>query len=330
MENNTQQNNTQQHVTQKLFTELFRPQTLEQAILVPRVRQELEKGLQDNILLYSNTPGTGKTTCTRILAKLGTDPLEINASLERGIDVIREKVMSYASASSLFGGEEQMKVVILEECDNLTYDAWASLRALIEQFHSHVRFIANCNYIDKIPEPILSRFNCISILPINQEEETYLIAQYEERVKLILNACHIASTDENVKTFVKNSFPDMRTLIKKIQQLYTRGCKELTADALGSTFDCSTLFNVIMQPGNPWDNYKYLVGDWSNKADDAILAIGQQFPEYLMTTCPQKIGKLPLIIIAIGEYNSMLVTSIDKFVTLLALVFKLQMILQQA
>ena len=122
----------------------------------------------------------------------------------------------------------------------------------------------------------------------------------------------------------------MRTLIKKIQQLYTRGCKELTADALGSTFDCSTLFNVIMQPGNPWDNYKYLVGDWSNKADDAILAIGQQFPEYLMTTCPQKIGKLPLIIIAIGEYNSMLATSIDKFVTLLALVFKLQMILQQS
>ena len=110
MENNTQQNNTQQHVTQKLFTELFRPQTLEQAVLVPRVRQELEKGLQDNILLYGK-PGCGKTTCTRILAKFGSDPLEINASLERGIDVIREKVMSYASASSLFGGEEQMKVV---------------------------------------------------------------------------------------------------------------------------------------------------------------------------------------------------------------------------
>ena len=162
------------------------------------------------------------------------------------------------------------------------------------------------------------------------EEENFLLNGYEERVKLILNACHITATDENIKTFVKNSFPDMRTLIKKIQQLYTRGCTELTADALGSTFDCSTLFNVIMQPGNPWDNYKYLVGDWSNKADDAILAIGQQFPEYLMTTCPQKIGKLPLIIIAIGEYNSMLATSIDKFVTLLALVFKLQMILQQA
>ena len=116
-----------------------------------------------------------------------------------------------------------MKVVILEECDNLTNDAWSSLRATIEQFHSHVRFIANCNYIEKVPEPIQSRFNCIPLEPVNMEEETFLLNGYEERVKLILNACHIASTDENIKTFVKNSFPDMRTLIKKIQQLYTRG-----------------------------------------------------------------------------------------------------------
>ena len=79
--------------------------------------------------------------------------------------------MSYASSSSLFGGEEQMKIVILEECDAMTNDAWSSLRATIEQFASSTRFIGNCNYIDKIPEPIQSRFNCIGLAPQNQEEE---------------------------------------------------------------------------------------------------------------------------------------------------------------
>lgn len=191
---------------QQLFTELFRPKTLDQAILLPRVRQELEKGLVDNLLLYSHTPGTGKTTCTRILAEFGAEPLYINASMERGIDIIREKVINYASSTSLFDGEEQMKVVILEECDNLTNDAWSSLRATIEEYHRYVRFIANCNYIDKVPEPIQSRFNCIPLYPINQEEEEYLFKGYCDRVKLILNACKITYTDDNIQKFVHGDF----------------------------------------------------------------------------------------------------------------------------
>ena len=237
MENNT-------NPKQQLFTELFRPKTLDQAVIVPRIRQELEKGLIDSILLFG-TQGAGKTTLTRILASECDDPLYINASLERGIDTIREKIITYASSSSLWGGEEKLKVVILEECDNLTNDAWSALRATIEQFNRTTRFIGNCNYIEKIPEPIQSRFNCIPIDPINQEEETYLLNGFTERTKLILNACHITYKDEDVEKFVMADFPDMRTIIKKIQQLYTRGITELTPETLGTTFDCGQLFNII-------------------------------------------------------------------------------------
>lgn len=310
---------------QQLFTELFRPKTLEQAIVVPRIRQELEHGLVDNLLFFGS-PGAGKTTLSRIMANYGDNPLFINASLERGIDTIRERVINYASASSLFGGEEQLKVIVLEECDNLTNDAWSSLRATIEQFHENCRFIANCNYIDKIPEPIQSRFNCISIDPTNSEEETYLISGYATRIKAILNALKITFNDEDVYKFVENDFPDMRSLIKKVQQLYTRGITELSADALGKSFDCSDVFSIIMEGNSPWDNYKALVGKWSNKAEEGILLIGQQFPEYLQTVAPEKMTKLPMIAIAIAEYNSQLATSIDKFVTFLALVYKLQLI----
>lgn len=313
---------------QQLFTELFRPKTIDQAVIVPRIRQELEKGLVDNCMLYG-APGSGKTTLTRILASTCENPLYINASLERGIDVIRESVIAYASSSSLFDGESQLKVVILEECDNLTNDAWASLRATIEQFHRTTRFIANCNYIDKVPEPIQSRFNCIPIEPVNQEEEQFLFNGYVERAKLILNACQITYTDNDVISFVKSDFPDMRSIIKKIQQLYTRGIHELTAESLGTTFNCAEIFNIIVNPTNTQDNYKTLVANWSTKADDAMLMIGQQFPQYLQTVKPEKYNKLPMVIITVAEYQAQLPSAIDKFVVLLACIYKLQMVLAQ-
>ncbi|WQJ53261.1 MAG: clamp loader of DNA polymerase [Wendovervirus sonii] len=309
-----------------LFTERFRPQTLEQAVIVPRIREELSKGLIDNQLYYGK-PGCGKTTLSRIMAKSGADPLFINASLERGIDTIRDKVIEYASVNSLFDGEELLKVVVLEECDNLTNDAWSSLRATIEQFCSTVRFIANCNYIDKVPDPIKSRFNCIPLEPINKEEETYLFNEYCKRASLIMNACQIQNTPELIQQFVSAYFPDMRTIIKKIQQMYTRKITELTPDAVGMTFDCPEIFNMIINDINPVENYKMLAGKWGNRADDAILTIGKQFPDYMISVCPDKIHKLPSVIMAIAEYQSQLPHAIDKFVVLAALMYRLQMIM---
>ena len=119
----------------------------------------------------------------------------------------------------------------------------------------------------------------------------------------------------------------MRSILTKIQQLYNRGCKELTPDMLSSTYDCSELFNLIVSSTDPLTNYKKLISDYNNKAEEAVLAIGKSFPDFLITVHPEYVNKLPLILIATAEYNSMLATSIDKFVTLLGLVYKLQMII---
>ena len=121
----------------------------------------------------------------------------------------------------------------------------------------------------------------------------------------------------------------MRALINKIQQLYNRGCKALTKDMLANSYDCSELFKLIVNVPDPVNNYKQLITDWSTKADEAVLAIGKEFPDYIMTVASQYVNKLPLILIATAEYNSMLATSIDKFVTLLGLVYKLQIIINQ-
>ncbi len=113
----------------KLFTEIFRPQSIDQAVLVPRIYNEVSQGLKQNILLYGGQ-GSGKTTLTRILSK-GYDTLTINASAERGIDVIREKITNFASAISLMDGAEKVKVIVLEECDGLTSYSFDALRAVI-------------------------------------------------------------------------------------------------------------------------------------------------------------------------------------------------------
>ena len=303
-----------------LFTEQLRPSSLEQVILTPRVRNELSKGLQDHIMLVGPA-GTGKTTCSRILAK-NHDTLTINGSLERGIDTIKDKVIMFAGSSSLLDGAEQLKVILLEECDNLTNDAWMSLRATIEKYHKTVRFIANCNYVDKIPEPIRSRFNVITMAPLTKEEESYLVDEYKKRAALVLDKCGISYTDESLGSFVLNDFPDLRSIIKKIQQFYVRGDKELSN--VTSSGEYIELFNMLTTTCDPWNNYKMICSNWSSNPENAILTLGKEFPQYIRGKFPDKINKLPLVIIDIADYQKQLVNSIDKLVTLLALCYKIQ------
>ena len=108
--------------------------------------------------------------------------------------------------------------------------------------------------------------------------------------------------------------------------MYTKGEGSMTVESIGAVFDCADLFNIILKPGNVWDNYKKMVGEWSTRAPEAILQIGKQFPDYIMNVCPDKITKIPLIVIAIGEACAQVNTSIDKFITLLTLIYKLQQI----
>ena len=310
----------------QLFTEIFRPKTIEQAILVPRVREELSKGLTQNILLQG-TAGIGKTTMTKILASPYSNVLEINASAERGIDMIRDSIMGFASSLSLMDGKQQTKVVILEECDGLTQDAWMAMRATMEKFHKNVRFIGNCNYPEKIPAPILSRFNVIPLYPINKEEENYLIEEYSKRIGAILNKLQIQFDSTTLIEFVRMDFPDLRTLLNKVQSLYNRGAKELSKDSLSSNFDFESLFKLTLSQANPWENYKLIVSEWSNKVDECVIALGKDYPEYLRINASDKINKLPLVIISIAKHAAQLNSVPDKMVTLLSLIYEIQILL---
>ena len=134
----------------ELWVEKYRPQKLESyvgnKVIKNKIADYLEQGSIQN-LLFHGVAGTGKTTLAKLIAKnLNCDLLYLNASDERGIDTIREKIIPFASSMSF----NDIKIVILDEADYLTPQAQATLRNTMETFSKSTRFILTCNYLERI------------------------------------------------------------------------------------------------------------------------------------------------------------------------------------
>jgi len=313
-------------VVNELFTEKFRPKSLDMLIVPPRVKDELAQGLVQNLLLYG-TPGNGKTSTAWILAQGHTTKF-INASSERGIDTIRDDIAKFCSTVSLLDGNEHLKCVILDEIDNATNDFFMALKSVIEKYSKVARFIATCNYLPKVPDAITSRLHLVSYDPINSEEEKYLIQEYKTRIGLIFNKLNVVYTDELLEKFILSNFPDMRSLMNKLQSMYLRNIKKLTEESLHTHYDFDDLFKLcVSKPDKPHNNYKFVVTQYGNKVDEALTVLGTEFPDYLKSRHPNLEAKLPLVVIAIAEYQYQKTFTIDPMISLLAAIFKLQTIL---
>ena len=313
-------------VTDKLFTEIFRAKSLDGLILPNRVKADIGNGLVQNIMLYG-PQGCGKTTIAKILVD-GHPFLKLNGSSENGIDIIRDKVVQFASSMSLEGGSSKLKVIFIDEADGLTANAWDALRETIEHYSDSVRYICTCNRIDKIPGPIQSRFNCIPVYPINMEEENSVFEGYVYYVGQILKGIKVTYDDATLRKFVRNMFPDMRSILNSIQTLYVKGATELNNDSIIKTFDCSALFQLIVSGNDPVENYKFINSNYASSPDEAMSELSRSFVDFIRFNYPNYATKIPYIIITIAEYMSQLTTAPDRMLVLLACCFKLQTLLR--
>tara|TARA_R110000803_G_scaffold37800_4_gene81618 strand:- start:2960 stop:3874 length:915 start_codon:yes stop_codon:yes gene_type:complete len=193
-----------------LLVERYRPQTLDTFVGNETLKGQLQKFIDQNDIvnmLFYGPAGSGKTTLAKLLVKnLDCDHLTINASDERGIETIRDKVSGFASTMSF----KPLKVIILDEADFLTIQAQASLRNVIETFSRTTRFIMTCNYVERIIDPLQSRCQVLKVIPPSKPDVARHIAWIldEEKVEFKI---------EDIGTIVNQFYPDLRKCLNTIQ-----------------------------------------------------------------------------------------------------------------
>lgn len=218
-----------QHTLQEMWVDKYRPAEVDSYVFHDhRLQQAVEKMLADKSipqLIFAGVQGTGKTTLARILiSAMDIDPSDvmvINGSLERGIDIFRNKVENFAMSMAM----GPYKIIHLEESDKLTPDAQNALKAFMEDVSGSVRFIFTCNHVNKIIPPIRSRCQEYFFTSGDQDDVAeYLIG--------ILAAEKVKFSLDLLDEYIQVGFPDIRKITHLLQQNSFNG--ELKAPQVAS------------------------------------------------------------------------------------------------
>lgn len=204
------------------WTEKYRPKKLNEIVGQEKITERLEAYVKEKSmphLLFSGPAGVGKTTATLCLAReifgenFKQDFLELNASDERGIEIVRGKIKEFARTRPILG---EFKIIFLDEADALTPEAQNALRRTMEQFTQTCRFILSCNYSSKIIEPIQSR---CSIFRFKKVTRTAM----KERLEKILKLEKVDYDESGIDAIIEISEGDMRHSINILQSAAALG-----------------------------------------------------------------------------------------------------------
>mgnify|MGYP001588080843 CR=1 FL=1 len=178
----------------KIWTEKFRPQDFSEIVGQEHIIKRIEAFVQQKNmphLLFTGPAGVGKTSLSLVIAKKlfgdywKSNFLDLNASDDRGIDVVRTQIKDFARTKSM--GDVPFKIIYLDECDSLTKDAQQALRRTMENFSDTCRFILSCNYSSKIIDPIQSRCSIFRFKPLESKNIEKIIEKIAKEEKLTID-----------------------------------------------------------------------------------------------------------------------------------------------
>jgi len=220
-------------IVEEVWVEKYRPKTLDEVVgqdhIVERLKAYVKQKSMPH-LLFSGPPGVGKTACAISLARetfgenWSSNFVELNASDERGINVVREKIKNFARTAPIGAG---FRIIFLDEADALTPDAQSALRRTMEMYTRTCRFILSCNYSSKIIEPIQSRCAIYRFKPISDDA-------IEKRLSYIAKCEKITITPDGMRAIVYVASGDMRRAVNVLQ----------AAAMLTKKIDVETIYDV--------------------------------------------------------------------------------------
>ena len=288
----------------------YRPTTLDDIILPDGLVNQFNSlklsGKLPN-MLFSGTAGTGKTTTALVLADdMDLSAMYINMALETSVEVIRSRLMSFASTVSLEG---KQKLFIGDEFDRLSPTAMDSLKGVIEKMSSNCKFLFTSNHKGKIIEPILSRLQEVDFV-FNKQDMAAM------KKKAWIAACKVCVKEEvefekkAIAEVIKQLFPDMRKIMNHLQMLSLRGKISMDAVEACISTDIEGFFKTLRD--NDWTGTRQFIVDLPIYLNDFYSVIYNNLERYV---APENVSEA---IVMIAKYQYEAAFAADKQVPLAA------------
>lgn len=270
-----------------IWYEKYAPKTLDDVILPEEVKAKLKEYIKAKKLphlgFWSQEPGLGKSSTAKALIRtMDAEALFVNASLERGMDLLRSKLSQFASSNSL---SDSPKIVVLDEADNILKDAQQAFRSFIDSYGKNCTFIFTGNYKSKIIEPLLDRLDNYNFVEFPKGE---MVKPIFERLKFICETEGVEFTDDvkaNVIKIIQNCYPKIRSMIGCLQRSISDGkftIVEESSDfedviATMKSKDYQSLIIKVNSLPNPDAMYEYMYRniDLFSKLPNAVVTIAK-------------------------------------------------------